>query len=112
MDNSSPRQSNDHDLLIRLEVVVNTISKDIREMKDGTAKELAQHDLRLKRIEQLLDTTNFEQAMEDFKKTQQLVHDTVVTANAFRMIAGFIGGLVVFLLTQLPSIIQQLTNVR
>ena len=44
-------QQNDHDLIIRLDTKIDDLKVDIKELKDGTAMKIEDHETRLKLIE-------------------------------------------------------------
>jgi len=44
-------QQNDHDLIIRLDTKLDDLKTDIKELKDGTAMKIEDHEARLKIIE-------------------------------------------------------------
>ena len=44
-------QQLDHDLLVRLDQKVTDLKTDVKEIKDGTAAAIADHEIRLKKLE-------------------------------------------------------------
>lgn len=99
-------QSLDHDTLIRVETKMDGIVSDIKEMKDGTSKTLADHELRIQSIEDIVQITSPLETVKDFRKLQLEVRDFKTTANAFRLIAGLVGGAIMYLLTQVPNLLK------
>ncbi len=89
----------DHDTLIRLEVLVKNVSDDIKEMKDGTARQLANLELRLKVVESVHEATKPEQTLNEFRIVQRDFRDFVVQAQTARYFAGLLGGLLASVLT-------------
>lgn len=45
-------QMNDHDILITMHEQLKNVRADIKEMKEGTAAKLTDHELRIRRVEQ------------------------------------------------------------
>jgi hypothetical protein len=87
-------QTYDHDTLIRLETIVTQISSDIKELKDGISDKLADHEIRIKTCEKILD----EHATEDLPgKTlanYAWIHDFNTRWQLIVTLAGFIGGMI------------------
>lgn len=113
MDATQPVNRTDHDTLVRLEVMVNQIGTDIKELKDGITTKLnghearlEKHDLRLNKIDVLVESTKPEQTIAEFRVLQQEVHDFKTTAKALWITTGLISGVVVFFLTQVPNLLR------
>lgn len=100
----------DHDLLIKLntqfEIFTTQYKQDMLSLKDGYTRTLADHELRINKLEKITDEVSPIETVKEFRLLQQQVHDFVVSANAYRVVGGLLGGAVVFLLTQLPNIIK------
>lgn len=79
--------SSDHDTIIRVETKMDAMASDIKEIKDGTTAKLTDHELRIKKIED-----------------DVLVAKTNV--SAYRVMGGVIGGAIMYLLTQVPTILK------
>lgn len=60
---SSVKDGNDHDLLQRLDQKVDSLKEDIKEIKDGTAVKIADHELRLNKLETNNTTINVKVAI-------------------------------------------------
>jgi hypothetical protein len=88
----------DHDLLIRLDEKFENFHKqyilDMQRLTGSLEKEIQDHSLKLKAHEARLDAID------------ELIVITRTSANIYRIVGGFIGGLIVFLLTQLPTILR------
>lgn len=101
----------DHDLLITLKANFDTFQSqytlDMKELKDGTQFTLSDHEKRIKVVEEIVQVTTPVESLKQFKTLQQEVHDFKTTANAFRLIAGLVGGAIMYLLTQIPNLIRQ-----
>lgn len=96
-------QRADHDALIRVESKLDNLATDVKLMGDGVTKTMSDHELRLKKLEDIVTQTSPLDSIKEFRALQQKVHDFTTTANAYRIVAGFIGGVIVFILTQLPN---------
>lgn len=101
----SKQQQTDHDILIRLdekfEIFTTQYALDIKSLKDNVTKDITSnklkldaHDSVLKKHEERLDKMDKEKDIKDGK------------ANLLKVIAGAIGGFIMFLLTQLPNILR------
>lgn len=99
-------QRADHDTLIRIEANLTNLATDVKIMGDGLNARVADHELRLQKIETLVNQINPVDTVKEFRTLQQQVHDYFTTANAYRVIAGVVGGLVMFILTQAPNILK------
>ena len=88
------QQMSDHDLLIRVDAKVDQLSLDIREVKDGTTIEIANHEHRLLAIERVHDETNPKKAIEELAVVKQWQHDFNFKWRFIIAAAAFIGGLV------------------
>lgn len=74
----------DRDLLITLNVKVDNLAIEVKDLKEGIGEKLSDHELRLRGVEQ---------SMIDFK----------ATANLYRVVSGMIGGVIIFFITQVPN---------
>jgi len=88
-------QRRDHDLLIRLETLVNSIHVDVKELKDGTAQRLAGLELRTSAIEKIVDQYKPEPLVRQIEASTQWIHDFGVRWKFAVGLAGLIGGMVV-----------------
>lgn len=103
----------DHDTLVRLEVMVNQIGTDIKDLKDGMTVRLVGHDgrldkheLRLNKIEAMIQSAHPEQTMGEFRVVQQQVHDFQTTVRTLWITTSIVSGLIAFLFSQLPVILK------
>lgn len=96
-------QRNDHDTLIRIETNLKNLSTDVKIMGDGLNLRVADHEIRMQKIEMLVNQTNPIETIKEFRTLQQQTRDYFITANTYRIIAGFVGGLAVLLLSQIPN---------
>ena len=103
-----PKIESDHDLLITLNTKVDALTLAVKELRDGTSLKIAEQESRIRKIEELIDQTNPAQSYKDFLVLKQEVHDFKVTAGVWRFIAGSIGAIVFYVLTQLPHWIKLL----
>lgn len=102
----------DHDTLVRLEVIVTGIAEDVKELKNGTTMKLADHEQRIKAMEAVHESVKPEETYKEFVLLKGEVRDFFVTAKTARtfigILTGLIGALGMYLLTQLPSILKWL----
>lgn len=96
-------QREDHDALVRIEANLSNLSTDVKIMGDGLNARVADHELRIQKIETLINQTNPLETVKEFRVLQGKVHDYFTTANAYRVIAGIIGGFIFFIFSQLPT---------
>jgi hypothetical protein len=96
-------QRTDHDTLIRIEANLNNLATDVKIMGDGLNARVADHELRMQKLETVVNQLNPIETLKEFRNLQQQVHDFYTTANVYRIIAGFVGGLFMFVATQLPT---------
>jgi hypothetical protein len=104
--------STDHDLLITLNVKVDNLSVAMKEVGDGTGKGLADHEARIRKIESDHEAVNPLQSFKDLQEVKGQLRDNKITANAYRVVAGFVGGGIFFILTQLPVILRGFGLIR
>ena len=98
----------DHDTIVRLESKVDGLIVDVKELKDGTTAKIIDLDIRVKAVEKVVIETDLLNSYKDYIVLKQKVHDFVTTANAYRLVGGLLGGIIVFILTQLPNWIKLL----
>lgn len=100
-------QRGDHDTLIRVEAKLDGLIADVKIMNDGTTIRITDHELRLKKIESdgaVIGSVS--EAWKRFTTLEGQIHDSGVTTNAYRILAGVVGGIVFFILTQIPPWIK------
>ena len=92
-----PLPTNDHDLLIKLnanfETFTNQYRIDVRELKDGTTKTLADHELRISKIEDIINQVQPTQTYAEFKTLQLQFNNVIVGAKVARFFTGIITGI-------------------
>lgn len=109
--------STDHDLLIELKTefrdFVRTYSQDMKGLQDGVTSTLSEHKLRIDEHEKKLDEINRiiavvkpEKTLEEYVAFKLRVENFFTTANAYRVAAGVIGGIITFTLTQVPNMLK------
>lgn len=121
MSDIMQKQATDHDLLIRLDQKFETFTKqyalDIKGLNDGITTQLAKHEVqiqglekRVDSIEQINNVVKPEEALKDYLKFKKDINDLLLkfttTANAYRLIAGLVGGFIMWVITQLPNILE------
>lgn len=110
MNEPEKLQRTDHDTLIRLEGKVDSIQRDVAELKDGISSKIADHEIRIKAIEKVIVETDLLNSYKSFLHLKEEVHDFKTTATVWRTIAGAVGGALFWLLTQIPFIWRLLTK--
>lgn len=97
----------DHDTIVRMEAKLDGLIVDVKSMSDGTAIKIADHESRLKMIESdIIYIGGMKDAWSRFLKVESFIHDGKVTANAYRVLAGIVGGATFFMLVQIPNILK------
>lgn len=99
-------QRADHDTIVKIETKLDGLITDVKIMGDGVMGKLSDHEVRIKKLEDVVIQIDPITTVKEFRILQQQFHDSITTANTYRIIAGFIGGLVMFLLTQAPNWIR------
>lgn len=99
-------QRQDHDLLIRLEGKIDSITSDLKAMKDGMSTQLIDHEGRISTIEGIVQRVSPDKTFGEFQILKQEVHDFKTSINVARIIAGAIGGVIMFVLSQVPGILR------
>lgn len=89
----------DHDTLVRVEAKMDNLSADVKVMGDGIQAKLNDHELRVRKLE---DLTISVQPLEQIKKLHE-VEKKVDGLERLQWLVGIIGGLIVFVVTQLPN---------
>jgi len=117
MEKNTKEGRTDHDLLIRLdekfEGFIKQYSFDMKGLQDGIALKLIEHqkilDFHQKSIDELnriVDVVKPEETYGDYIDFKKRVETFFITVNVYRVIAGIIGGLIFFILTQVPSLLK------
>jgi hypothetical protein len=99
-------QREDHDLLVRIEANLTNLGTDVKIMGDGINLRVSDHEIRIQKLETVGVQTDPVETIRQFHILQQQVHDFMTTANVLRIAAGIIGGLVFYLLTQIPFLLH------
>lgn len=104
IDGLEKLQREDHDRLIRLESKIDNLSSDVKDMKDGTQKEMADHELRIRQVERAIEATDLENSYQKFLTLQRNFDIFQASSKAERrvwgIVGGALGGTVVMILTQ------------
>ena len=88
----------DHDTIVRLESKLDGLVSDVKEMKDGTTAKIIDLDLRIKSIEKIAIETDAPNSYHQMQKLIQDIHDFKQSVGIYRIIAGFVGGIIFFIL--------------
>lgn len=102
----TPTKTTDHDLLITVNVKLDNLSVDVKNMGDTMTKELNDHEARLKVIELAAQKYDTDGMVKRLNMVEQKLHDFETTTATFRVMAGVVGGMIMFVLTQLPNILR------
>lgn len=90
-------QMDDHDILIELRTNFNAFSTqykiDMTELKNGTATKLANHELRLDKIEDVIKETNLLKSYKEFIALKGQIRDFTVGAKTARWLVGGVSGI-------------------
>lgn len=120
-NNKETMNTTDHDLLIGLNVKFETFTKqyhlDMKSLNDGMTKQITEntihirgHEKRLDELERIVEVVRPEETTKDYLKFKQDIKDIILRANTlanvYRVVAGIIGGLIMWVITQLPSVLQ------
>ena len=93
-------QRDTHDRVIRMEVKMDSVLTELKEIKDGTAEKLANHEMRIATIEKEHNLIGGPQvAYQELLKVKESVTNAKVWAAGFGAAAGSIP----FILAQLPN---------
>lgn len=84
----------DHDILIELRTNFNAFStqyqKDMQELKNGTAGQIADHENRLSKVEDIVTKVQPEQTMKEFRELQLSFRDQrTASRTTIRLIGVF-----------------------
>lgn len=115
------RQPTDHDLLIRLDEKFENFLKqyhvDMKNIREGVSEKLGSHsakiagnEKRIDELERVVGVVRLEETYNDYLEFKSEVRDIVVVsqtkANLYRVLGGVAGGIITFLLIQLPNILS------
>lgn len=111
----------DHDLLIRLDEKFETFTKqyhlDMKSLNDGMTKQITKnaiqledHEKRLDTVERIIDVVKPEETYNDYITFKTEIKNIILKAGTIasfsRILAGIFGGAIMWLLIQLPQIIE------
>jgi len=106
----TPPMKSDHDLLITLNAKVDRLIVDVKAMGDGTGTKLAEHEVRIKKIEDLALQTDAPNSYKEMLAMKEEIHDFKNSLKSWKYFAGMIGAAVFFVLTRLPTVISDIVN--
>lgn len=108
LDQIEKLQRTDHDTIVRMEAKLDNIGSDVKTMGDGLARSIGEHEARLRSIESdIVSVGGIKPAWERFLKIESYIHDTRLTQNIYRAIAGLVGGAIFWVLTQAPAVLRE-----
>lgn len=99
-------QRSDHDALVRVEAKLDNLATDVKLMGDGMQQKLVDHESRIRKVEDVLTQADPINNTKLLFAVRDQIRDFKTSANAWRIAAGMMGGLVMFVLTQLPNILR------
>jgi hypothetical protein len=91
--------SSDHDLLITLNTKVDNLAADMKVLGDGISQRVADHEGRIRTIEDVHNRVNPEGSVRRLDKLEKKV-------DAYVLVASVAGGIISFVITQLPGWIE------
>ena len=116
MDSSMPNFNNadDHDILIELRTNMKSFTdqyaKDMSELKNGTANKLADHEVRIRALEIMVEKVDPLDKVKRLIALEDKVQDFFTRLDATRwtiaFMAGTVGATVLWVLTQLPGLLR------
>lgn len=114
MTAQSDFQPNDHDLLIELKSDFKNFTQmyqvDMKDLKEGTTRTLADHEIRIKKMEDLIVEIRPKTTTTAFWKLKGEIHDYMVRIETTKYVVGFVSAIVgaafTFFVTQLPSVLR------
>ncbi len=105
-----PPAKTDHDLLIRVDTKVDSLVIAFRELKEGSTATLAEHGVRIRKLEDASQKYDAETLIPRFLKVEKDVNDFQANFKATIKVSRYVflvmGGLISFILTQLPTILK------
>lgn len=97
-------QRADHDTLIEVKAVLVNLVNELKELREGSKLQVADHETRLKVIERMHETADPIKVSESVQKLVQWKYDTErdlkLTQKILTVAWGAVGGLVLFILQQ------------
>jgi len=100
-------QRTDHDLIIRIESKLDSLTGDVKSISDGVSMRIGALEARVNKLDnESVGVGGITELGKRLSIVEQTIHDTKVTANAYRVIGGIMGGFIFFVLSQLPNWIK------
>lgn len=106
LDSQDVLQRSDHDTLIRVEAKMDNLSTDVKIMGDGVMKSIADHEKRIHDLENVVAQSDPVNNIKLLFQLRDQIREFTSTAAAWRVMAGLLGGFMMFFLTQLPVILR------
>lgn len=94
----------DHDLLIVVTTKLDQLSIDIKELKDGTTKTLADHEMRMTSLEKVIAEVNVEKSISLLEKHEAWIHDFNVRFTFLLFLAGGLGGIITWVINSVKNL--------
>lgn len=92
-------QRADHDTLIRVETLMQTIATDIKEFKDGLRVTISDHDARIRLLEKLNEQFPPIPLVKELHDNTEWRKDFQTRYKTVVAMAGLTGGLIMFIIT-------------
>ena len=89
---------NDRDLLIRLETKLDQLTRDVKDLKDGTSIHIANLEQRVDTMETIRDQYDPKTFVPMILSHEQWIHDYKLTQRLFLIAAGAAGGVLAFII--------------
>lgn len=101
----------DHDILVGLNVKVDRLISDVKEVKDGTNQQLMDHERRIETLESINNKYPANVLVPEFLELKQKFHDQTLTAKERLRLTVIISSVITFVLTTIGAIIGIVTGV-
>lgn len=95
--------STDHDNIIRIETKLDNLTDEVKLLRDGLASRVATLEQRVASIDELHAKVDPITSTKKVNDLEIKFHDFETTATIYRTMAGFIGGAIFFILSQVPA---------
>jgi hypothetical protein len=101
----------DHDILVTLNVKVDRLITDMKEVKEGSTVQLADHEKRIEALEAIGTKYPASELVPSFIELRQKFHDQVLTSKERTRIVATVSSVVTFVLTTIAVIIGIISGV-
>lgn len=98
-------QRTDHDTLIRVEALMNGLVSDVKDLKDGTAARLIEHETRLRSLEKIADEYKPGPLVNQLMENTNNIRDMRTSKNTVFLVASVVGGIIAFLFMVVSNVL-------